>query len=66
MIYMKSHSWHILYAMKPWIIHVNERFDGGSTTKLHLWVLNYRHAGKYHDVGGGKGGGVNSPWEEGN
>ena len=66
MIYMKSHSWHILYPMKPWLINVNEGFDGDSNTKSHLWVLNYRHEGKYHDVGGGQGGRVNAPWDGGN
>ena len=66
MIYMKSHSWHILYAIKPWLIYVNEGFDGCSNTKSHLWVSNYRHASKYHDVGGGQSGGVNSPWDGGN
>ena len=63
MIYKKSHSWHIQYAMEPWLIYVNEGFDGGSNTKSHLWVLNYRHEGKYHDVGGGQGGRVNAPWD---
>ena len=47
MVYMMSHSWHILYAMKPWLIYANEGFDGGFNTKLHLWGLNYVLEGKY-------------------
>ena len=66
MIYMKNHSWNILYAMKPWLIYANDDIDSGSNTNSHLWVLNYRHGGKYHDVGGGKGGRVNAHWDEGN
>ena len=50
---MMSHSWHILYAMKPWIIYPNEGFHGGFNTKSHLWALNYAHEVKYYDVGGG-------------
>ena len=61
MIYMKSHSWHILYAIDPWLIYANDDIDGGSNTNSHLWVLNYRHEGKYHDVDFGQGGGVNAP-----
>ena len=54
MIYMKSHSWHILYAMKRWVIYANKGFDCGSNKKSHLWVLKFRHEGKYHDVRGGE------------
>ena len=61
MIYMNSHSWHILYAMEPWFIYANDDSDGGSNTNSHLWVLNYRHEGKYQDVAGRQGGKVNAP-----
>ena len=60
---MKSHSWHILYAIDPWLIYANDDIDGGSNTNSHLWVLNYRHEGKYHDIGSGEGGGVNGSWD---
>ena len=66
MISMVIHSWHILYAMKPWIIYANEGFDGGFNTKAHCCVWNYMHEGKYHDIGGGQGGGVNAPRDGGN
>ena len=60
---MMSHSWHILYDMKPWVIYTTKGFDGGFNTKLHLWGLNYMHEGKHYDIGGGQGGLVNSPWD---
>ena len=53
MIYMKIHSWNILYSMKPWLIYATEGFDGGFNKKSHLWGLNYIHEGKHYDVGGG-------------
>ena len=53
MVYVVSHSWHIPYVMKPWIIYANEGFGRGFNTKSHCCVWNYMHEGKYFDGDGG-------------
>ena len=58
-------SWHVPYAMKPWLSYANMGFDGGFNTKLRCCVWNYMHEGKYFNDGGGQGGGVNAPWDGG-
>ena len=53
MVYVVSHSWHLPYAMKPWINYANEGFDGGFNTKSYYSGLDYMHVGKHYDDGGG-------------
>ena len=65
MVYKISPSWHIPYAMKPWLNYANEGFDGSFNTKLHYWGLDYTHVGKHYVVRGGQGGTINTPWDGG-
>ena len=47
MVYVVSHSWHIRYAMKHWLIYANEGFDGGFNTKHKVGVWDYMHVDTY-------------------
>ena len=42
---------------EPFLIYVNDYNVHGSNKNQVLGVLNYRHEGKYHEVGG-----VNAHW----
>ena len=64
MVYLVSPSWHIPYAMKPWLNYANEGFDGGFNTKSQSWGLDYMDVGKNYVDGGRKGGTINAPWDE--
>ena len=53
MVYTVILSWHISYAMKPWLSEVNEGFSGGFTTKPQYGICNYMHGGKNCSKGAG-------------